>query len=199
MTENTREKFGKIKQEFKNFDRELQENFRFVVRDTAKGIWGASDLDSVFKLFQKIQLNSFKNFLDIGCGDGRVVIVASLFTTATGIEIDKELINKGNEIKNKLKANNIKLNNAALICDDYFSHDFSKYDFLFINPDTGFYNGLEDKLIKEMKQTAKLYVYNNIFLPRILKRGKDFLFNQTPIIEFTKNEEQYKQVNTAKT
>lgn len=173
--------FNQIKHAFDQFDRELKEKFLFAVRDTAKGIWGASNLDAVFGLFQKIGLSKYKNFLDIGCGDGRVVLVASLFTKAEGIEFDRDLINKGNEIKKKLG-----LTNAKLICGDFFKHDLSPYDIIFINPDTGFYNGLEDKLLKEMKKDAKLLVYNNIFLPRFLKRGKTYWFNQIPVIEFTR-------------
>ena len=171
------EKFAQIKHEFQQFDLELAKNFRFIVRDTEKGIWGAANLDAAFELFKKIKLNQHKNFLDLGCGDGRVVLIASLFTKATGIEIDQDLINKGNEIKNKLNLN------AQLICDDFFNHDLSNYDIIFINPDTGFYNGVEDKLLKEME--GKLLVYNNIFLPRFLKRGKTHWFNQVPITEFT--------------
>jgi tRNA1(Val) A37 N6-methylase TrmN6 len=173
------QQFTKIKELYQKFDKELRQNFRFVVRDTEKGIWGTSNLDAVFQLFKQIQLKD-KKFIDIGCGDGRIVLVASLFTDATGIEIDKDLINKGNEIKQQL---NLKAN---LIQDDFFKHDFSNYDILFSNPDTGWYNGLEDKLLNEMKPTATLYVYNNTFLPRILKRGKTHWINDVPITEFSR-------------
>ncbi len=171
-------RFNSIKQAFQASDRELKESFRFVVRDTAKGIWGPSDLDVVFGLFQKIGLQRAKSFLDIGCGDGRVVLVASLFTEAAGIEIDADLVNKGNEISRRLKLN------AKLLCGDFFAHDFSRYDMLFVNPDTGFYNGLEDKLLKEMRHDAVLLVYNNIFLPRFLQRGATHWIRQVPVTEF---------------
>jgi len=174
-----RAQFTQIKNAFTAFDRELQEHFRFVVRDTAKGIWGPSDLDVVFELFQKIELQRATSFLDIGCGDGRVVLAASLFIKATGIEIDRELISKGNELREKLG-----ITTAALLCGDFFAHDFSAYDILFINPDTGFYNGLEDKLLKEMKPDAVLLVYNNIFLPRFLQRGTTHWIGQVPVTEF---------------
>ncbi len=171
------DKFLQIKKEFLHFDKHLKEKFLFGVRDTEKGIWGPSDLDVVFELFTKIKLQNYKQFLDIGCGDGRVVLTASLFTKAAGIEIDKGLISKGNEIKKRLKLN------AAFINGDYFTHNFSAYDIIFTNPDTGFYNGLEDKLLKEMK--GKLLVYNNIFMPRFLKRGKTHWIKQVPVTEFT--------------
>jgi len=167
-----------IKQAFADFDKELRNKFLFVVRDTEKGIWGPSNLDVVEELFKKINLQKFKHFLDIGAGDGRVVAIASQFTTAYGIESDKNLVDSGNRIMKKLKLN------AQLICDDFFKHDFSAYDIFFINPDKGFHHGLEDKLLKEMKKDSLLLVYNNIFLPRFLKRGVTHWIQQVPITEF---------------
>ena len=173
-----KEKLDLIKKEYDQFDRELREKFFFTVRDTEKGIWSPSSIDVVFELFKRIKLQNKKNVLDIGCGDGRVVLIASLFTKASGTEIDENLVDKGNEIKKRLKLN------AKLICGDYFKHDFSKYDIVFTNPDTGFYNGMEDKLLNEMRGT--LLVYNNIFMPRFLKLGKTQWINQVPITEFTR-------------
>ena len=169
--------FSSIKKEFSDFERELHGQLRLVVRDTEKGIWGASSIDVVFGVFQKIGLEKYKNFLDIGCGDGRVTLVASLFTSATGIEFDMDLVLKGEELKKKLQ-----LSRARLVQGDFFQHDFSQYDVLFVNPDTGFYNGLEDKLLREMK--GLLLVYNDVFLPRLLKRGKTYWVNQVPVTEF---------------
>jgi hypothetical protein len=73
---------------------------------------------------------------------------------------------------------------ADLIRGDFFENDFSKYDVIFINPDTGFHKGLEDKLLKEMKPDARLYVYNNIFLPRFLKKGKTYRVGLSPVIVY---------------
>ena len=180
MTLSLRDKkFNEIKSAYTQFDRELREKFLLVVRDTEKGIWGTSSMDTVFTLFKNIRLGQKKHFLDIGCGDGRVVLVASLFTKAAGIEIDKNLINKGKEIKSKLK-----IKKTQLICGDFFAHDFRKYDIIFINPDKGFHHGLENKLLKELK--GKLLLYNNIFMPRFLKRGKTHWIDQVPITEFTR-------------
>ena len=170
----------KIKQAFREFDTDIKNKFLFVVRDTEKGIWGPSNLDVIFELFKKVNLGKYKHFLDIGAGDGRIVAAASLFTKATGIESDKSLVESGNEIMKKLNLN------AKLICDDFFSHNFSEYDILFINPDKGFHNGLEDKLLREMKKDAVLIVYNNIFMPRFLKRGKTYWIQQVPVTEFRK-------------
>ncbi|MEE9525107.1 MAG: hypothetical protein V3V78_00690 [Candidatus Woesearchaeota archaeon] len=105
-------------------------------------------------------------------------MIASLFTKATGIEFDKKLNDIGIKIKDELKLK------AELIQGDFFKHDTSKYDVIFINPDQGFHKGVEDKLLKEMK--GKLFVYNNIFQPRFLKKGKTYWFDGIPIITYTK-------------
>ena len=69
-----------------------------------KHFWNASIAGEVYEAFKKIKLNKFKNFLDIGSGDGKVVMIASLFCkNAEGIEIDKSLHNKSVQIKNKFK------------------------------------------------------------------------------------------------
>ncbi|HLD33534.1 MAG TPA: class I SAM-dependent methyltransferase [Candidatus Nanoarchaeia archaeon] len=168
---------SQIKQAYSEFDSAQRKARPTLVRDTGKGIWGPSSVDNVYELFQKINLKQYKNFLDIGCGDGRVVLVASLFTSAIGIEFDKELVDAGNDIKKKLNLN------AHLIQDDFYNHNFSKYDIIFTNPDTGFYNGMEDKLLKELN--GLLLVYNHTFLPRFLKRGKTAWINGIPITEYT--------------
>src|SRR3989344_4092703 len=152
--------YDQIKSAFDKYDKSQIVIRPTLVRDTEKCIWGPSSITNVFELFKKIKLKKYKNFLDIGCGDGRVVLVASLFTNANGIEFDKELVDTGNTIAKKIK---LKVN---LMQDDFFNHDFSEYDIIFTNPDTGFYNGIEDKLFKELNGT--LIVYNQVFLPRFL-------------------------------
>ena len=138
---------------------------------TAKGFWNAAIADEIYQSFKKIKLNQFKNFLDIGSGDGKVVLIASLFCkNAEGIEIDKFLHNKAVEIKNKFKIDNAFFHNK-----DFFEHDFSKYDILFLAPDAPLERGLENKLLKEMK--GKLIHYGHHFHPRFLKREDSFMVN----------------------
>lgn len=150
--------------------------------DTAKGIWGTAITQDIYDFFVKIKLNKYKNFIDLGSGDGKIVLIASLFgVNVTGIEFDKDLIKTSIKIRDELKLK------TEFIQGDFLKHDLSKYDFIFINPDKGFHLGLEDKLLKEMSPTAKLFVYNNIFLPRFLKNGKSYLFGGIPIICYTKN------------
>lgn len=175
-----KKRFQQIKEAYEESDLEFRKKYGFKVRETSKGIWGPSDLEAVFNMFRQLRMRN-KSFLDIGCGDGRVVLTASLFTKAAGIEIDRELLTKAREIQQRLNATG-----ASFLDGDFFSHGFSTYDVLFTNPDTGFNNGLEDKLLSEMKKDALLLVYNHIFFPRFLKRGKTYWFNQIPITEFTR-------------
>jgi len=170
--------FELIKKEYDDFYNSFLKQGKIPVRDTEVGIWGISVADNVYNLFKKINLKKYKNFLDLGSGDGKVVLIASLFTKATGIEFDKELNDKAIEIKNKLKLK------AEFIQDDFLKYDWSKYDIIFINPDKGFHKGTEDKLLKELK--GKLFVYNFVFEPRFLKKGKKYWFEQTPVTVYTK-------------
>ncbi|MBW2999582.1 hypothetical protein KY339_02815 [Candidatus Woesearchaeota archaeon] len=169
------EKFNKIKQYYNNLLSELLKEKKFPLRQTEKGYWGITSLDDVFELFKKINLNNYKKFLDLGSGDGRVVLVASLFTNAEGIEADKELFEKSKEIKNLLKIN------AKFYNKDFLEHNFPEYDIIFIHPDRNFYE-LEKKL-KEFN--GKLIVYNNLYKPLNMKLEKVLDIKGTEISIFS--------------
>ena len=163
--------FAQIKDEYGNFYRNLLRKGKLPMWSTAKGFWNAAIADEAYEAFKKIKLSQFRNFLDIGSGDGKIVLTASLFCrNAEGIEIDKFLHNKAVEFKNKFK-----INNAVFHNKDFFSDDFSKYDVLFLNPDTPMERGLENKLLKEMN--GKLIHYGHHFHPRFLKKEDGFLVN----------------------
>ena len=150
--------------------------------DTDKGIWGTADTQDIYDFFVKIKLEKYKNFVDLGSGDGKVVLIASLFDiNTTGIEFDNDLFRAAIKIKESLGLK------AKFIQGDFLRQDLSGYDFIFINPDKGFEQGLEDKLLKEMKPKTNLFVYNKIFLPRFLKKGKTYWFSGIPIISYKKS------------
>ena len=91
--------FAQIKKEYDNFYRSLLRSGKLPMRSTSKGFWNAAISDEVYEAFKRIGLHKFKNFLDIGSGDGKVVLIASLFCeNAEGIEIDNFLHNKAVEI-----------------------------------------------------------------------------------------------------
>lgn len=163
--------FNQIKKEYDEFYRNLLRSGKLPMWSTSKGFWNAAISDEVYEAFKKIRLNQFKNFLDIGSGDGKVVLIASLFCqNAEGVEIDEFLHNKALVIQRKFNINNAKFHNK-----DFFEHDFSKYNVLFLAPDTPLERGLENKLLKEMK--GKLIHYGHHFHPSFLRREDSFLVN----------------------
>ncbi|MFC1691671.1 class I SAM-dependent methyltransferase [Nanoarchaeota archaeon] len=169
-------KYIKLKQEYDNYSNELLSKGKLAFRSTSKGLWGPSISDEIFELFQKMNLHKHSHLLDLGSGDGRVAHIASLFTKSTGIEIDDELHDKANEIKEKHKLN------SNLIKADFYHHNISDYDVVFINPDTPFYRGLEDKMKKELN--GKLIVYDATFRPTSMKLMEEFTINGTKISVF---------------
>jgi hypothetical protein len=95
-------KFQQIKEEYERFYNHLLSRGRLPLKDTGAGYWAMSVSDDLWHLYRKLDLSKYKNFIDIGSGDGKAVAVASLFTKATGIEIDKELQDKAEEIRDRL-------------------------------------------------------------------------------------------------
>src|SRR3990167_2700826 len=165
------ELFVQIKKEYDYFYREILKNGRLPMWSTEKGFWNATISDEIYEAFKKIGLNESSGFLDIGSGDGKVVLIASLFCqNAEGVEIDKFLHSKSMEIKEKFDIKNVNFR-----CRDFFEHDFSEYDFLFLAPDAPLERKLENKLLKELN--GKLIHYGHHFQPKFLKKGQSFLVN----------------------
>ncbi|MBD3249132.1 methyltransferase domain-containing protein [Candidatus Woesearchaeota archaeon] len=175
------EKFQQIKRRYERFYRKFREKSQYPVADTEKGIWGYADTDSLFQFFKDIHLEKYGSFVDIGSGDGKVVLIAALFgVKAVGIEYDKDLIDVSNDIKQELNLD------AEFIQGDYLEQNLSDYDIIFINPDKGFHLKVEEKLLKDMKDTTILYVYNELFQPRFLEKISKLWYNQIPVIEYRK-------------
>ena len=174
------DKFKLLKQKYEEFYSLFYAKGSIPMGDTEKGIWGAAITNHIFEFFQQINLKKYKSFIDLGSGDGKVVLIASLFgVKATGIEFDKDLIENSIKIRDELGLD------AEFLQEDFLKHDLSKYDIIFINPDKGFEYKLENKLLKEIKPKAKLFVYNNLFLPNLLKKRKTYWFEQVPIVSYS--------------
>ncbi|MBI3026652.1 methyltransferase domain-containing protein [Candidatus Woesearchaeota archaeon] len=172
--------FAQIKKEYDKFYLELLRNGKLPMFSTSKGFWNASISDEIYEAFKTIGLQKFKNFLDIGSGDGKVVLIASLFcNNAEGVEIDVFLHNRAKEIKAKLGVGNAVFHNK-----DFFAHNISKHDAIFLAPDAPLERGIEDKLLREMK--GKLIHYGHHFHPRFLKKEDAFLVNGTLVSLYAK-------------
>lgn len=141
-----------------------------LLRTTSLGYSGSASSDAVFGLFEKMKLGQFRSFADLGSGDGKVVLIASLFTRSVGIEIDDELLKISRKMKSRLK-----LKNAEFIRGDFLDEgkDLSGYDVLFINPDNPFYE-IEKKLRNEMKDGAILIVCGGLYKPLNMKLEKSY-------------------------
>ncbi len=102
---------------------------------TASGAWAASRPGYLFNFFKKINLSSFGLFVDLGSGDGVVCCVASLFTTAVGIESDPFLISRAAQAARELKLEG----RAGFIRADFLTQRIQAADCLFIYPDKPVY------------------------------------------------------------
>jgi 16S rRNA G966 N2-methylase RsmD len=170
------EQFSLIKKKFENLDRERLKQGKLPYEYTSKGVWAGASCKAVFDFFKEIGLNKYKSFIDLGSGDGRVTMIASVFTNATGVELDSQLIKTALSTKKTL---NLK---AEFLKQDILETNLSGFDIVFINPDKGFHEGTEKKLVEELKGT--LYVYNNLYLPRFLTQGSVHVFEDIPFVEY---------------
>jgi len=129
-------------------------------KQTEKGFWLPSASSEVFELFQRIHLEQFQYVVDLGSGDGKVALIASLFTKSTGVEWDEELVFRSKEIRNRLGFQNVWFEQG-----DFLEKDLSIYDVLFIHPDNPL-GRLERKIMKEFN--GDLIVCGGLFLPERL-------------------------------
>lgn len=143
------------------------------VRKTEKGTFGTSDLDIMQEFFEKLDGDD-KVFMDLGSGDGRIVLLASLFfKKAIGVEFDSELIAESMQAAKELELN------VEFLQEDYLEVDFSQADVLFLYMDNEFSTALITKLKKEFKGT--LYSYESVYTPQGLEKEGIIWVGQTPI------------------
>jgi hypothetical protein len=98
-------------------------------------MWAVSDMEAVYGAFCHFRLDRYSHMADLGSGDGAVVLVASLFTRASGYELDEVLHGKSVEFRNQLN-----LTQAEFFQQDYLQADLSPYDLLYIYPDKPLYD-----------------------------------------------------------
>lgn len=173
------ERFSEIKAYYDTRDRSTIKASGMLVRDTSFGIWGTTHLDDAFTFFTRIRLERFTRFVDLGCGDGRVVLVASLFTRAAGIEGDAELFCVASEAKAALGVD------ADIRQGDYLAEPLDAYDCIFMFADKRFEPELVAKLQREF--SGYLFVYNKLFAPDGLAQGKTYWVGQIPIASYAIN------------
>ncbi|MBR9692530.1 methyltransferase domain-containing protein [Candidatus Woesearchaeota archaeon] len=176
-------KFEKIRAHFKDQDNALLAKGKLAMGETSFGFWGTTNMNDAYELFKRIGLDKKKHLIDLGSGDGRIVAIASLFTKAVGIEGDETFVEKGKKAKKQLTLKNMKLKQK-----DYYDENLEQYDIVFMFPDKEFDDKIVEKLKKEFKGT--LYIYNNLYLPKGLKKGKTIRIEQLPIASYVIDEKQ---------
>jgi SAM-dependent methyltransferase len=137
----------------KRFQASLDEPYKM----TPAGMWACSDAQELADLFELVDLTGFRHFCDLGSGDGRAVLLAALYTRATGIEADLGLL----EVARGL-AVELDLTRADFICGDCRQADLTPYDLLFLYPDKPL-DWLEARL--PMDWPGRLLIYGPYFQP----------------------------------
>ncbi len=166
-------RFGQIEAEYHSLGREMLRNGKLPMRSTSHGFWSPAISSEAFVAFQQLGLEQKRSFLDMGSGDGRVTLIASLFVPkAEGVEIDSELHSTATFFSRKLAIP------AVFHLKDFFAYDISGYEAVFLNPDTPLERGMERKLLKELN--GELIVQGHHFHPRLLEKIRDVGVNGTP-------------------
>lgn len=171
--------FQQIKEEYDSFYKSMLRKGNLPLRTTDKGFWSHVPADDVYQAFKQLNLQHNKTFIDLGSGDGKVVLIASLFCKrAAGIETDDELFRKSLEIQK-----NLGIGNAIFFNNDFHEHSISPFDAVFVYPGEPMYRGLEKKLLNEL--TGKLIHCGHHFHPANLKKEDHCLVNGTLFTIYT--------------
>ncbi len=174
MAEKKQDHIEQVKAVYKEFEQYLLKNGIPLSRDTGIGYWGVTPLQDLHDLFQEIGIQKHKHLLDLGSGDGRVVLLAAAMgIKATGIEADDWLLRTALDLKRKI--NHSSMEHAAFISDDFMKLDLQQFDLVYVSPDKPFHRGLDRKLSKELN--GKLLVHSYEFLPQALKLERQFKIN----------------------
>lgn len=172
----TLEDFKRIRAAFKEKDEQSMQLGSLPMRSTKKGFWGTSNLDDVYNFFLQKNFDKDTQFLDLGAGDGRVVLVAGLFVQARGVECDEALVAEGRAVASKLGLE------VDLVVEDMRNIDFSCYEVLYSYADQQ-WDFLKHKLLREL--SGELYCYHDTYHPRFLEKGRITWIGQIPIYCYT--------------
>ncbi len=116
-------------------------------------------LKRIFKTLERefdLRKNSKQIFIDLGSGNGQVIIYSAIKygIRSIGIEIDPILIKEAKKSIRLLKQSKILekkvLRRITLICGDFYTHSLKNYDFIYI-----YSLPTMHKYLKHVFQTAK--------------------------------------------
>ncbi len=162
------------------YDGKIVEGFRVYSRTpdwaTADGVFHPSTLSEIATVLSRAELKAGEKLLDLGSGDGRVVLTAAyLFgAEAHGYETDPELRELSEAMKTHLVSrpetkDEFDLSKAKIFADTFLSDDadWSQYDVIFyydlgmdFQKEAGLAEKFKEKL-KTMKPGARLIIHHN--------------------------------------
>jgi hypothetical protein len=149
--------FVQVKEAYRRFHQSLERSGELPYRSTRSGMWAVTGIEELYGAFCHFALERYAHMADLGSGDGRAVLLGSLFTRATGYEIDGELYRTSLAIRDELN-----LTRAGFYHQDYLEADLSPYDLLYLYPDKPF-SLLEQKLAATWR--GRLLVRGHHFPP----------------------------------
>jgi cyclopropane fatty-acyl-phospholipid synthase-like methyltransferase len=119
--------------------------------------WGAlyvpTKEEKVKKMIEFLNIKEGEKALDIGSGDGRLVIaLAKAGAQAVGYEINPFLVKKA---KDNIKKAGLE-GKAFVYCKNFWKEDFSRYDVITVYGIGYIMKNLEKKLKKELKKGARV-------------------------------------------
>ncbi|OGI09153.1 MAG: hypothetical protein A2Y40_03970 [Candidatus Margulisbacteria bacterium GWF2_35_9] len=114
-------------------------------------IFGFTPLFTINRIIKKILKNSTvnpKSFLDVGCGDSRLVFFLNLqyLFRSMGIDSNQKLIHKANLIQHALN-----LNDIDVIEGDFLDYSWAEYAIIYLAWTT-FKKGTVNKIMKKIKE-----------------------------------------------
>ncbi|MBI4971103.1 MAG: hypothetical protein HZC17_04605 [Candidatus Omnitrophica bacterium] len=157
-----------------------QKDDHYITRKTSHGIFMGTDLEHIESVLDEIDPGPGMKALDLGAGDGRVVVAAALRgVESVGVEGDYKLTSA---LENK-RRQFIRLSQREGVGKmlhfekgDFFKQPFADYDIIFYSiGGTADESALEEKLIREMKPGAKFVVFTHVPVSRPYFENLKFL------------------------
>lgn len=170
-------RFSRIATYFHEKDLAMLRQGRLPMRRTQKGFWGSTNLFVLYTFFSRAGLARRRRFCDLGCGDGRVVLVASLFTRAEGVEWDAALCGEAREAAKSLGMD------VRIVRGDFTRVSLKGFDVFYSFPDNEFSEAFEEKLCRECPGGV-LFVHDVLYRPKLLRRLRTVWVDQRPFYEY---------------